>query len=119
VTYRFLNTTSQIPFDEAETLQLTDAVIANLTALELTNIDLFDFSTPEVDIEKRAQAACKVFPGDAAWPSRLSWMVFNLLTGLAVKETVPIGAVCYSNSGKYNAIKCQRLLDNWTVAKTQ
>lgn len=102
---------------------LTDAVVANLTALGLSDIDLFTFDDDVAGIEtaglrKRSSIArvgdCKVFPGDREWPSRLTWTVFDVLTGGALIETVPIGAVCYKNSGVYDAQKCQNVINNWS-----
>ncbi|CCC13801.1 unnamed protein product [Sordaria macrospora k-hell] len=102
-----------------EAFVLTDDVIANLTDLNLSNITLFAF--PEEngtsEVQKRtlfAGSGCKTAPGDFLWPNRLTWKVFDLLTGGALIETVPIGAVCYPNSGVYNAAKCQNILANWT-----
>ncbi|KAK4225264.1 hypothetical protein QBC38DRAFT_421705 [Podospora fimiseda] len=114
---------SDLDTDEEQVAILTDAVVANLTALDLTNIDLFTFDEDvtgvNTTLRKRSGPAyrvgdCKVFPGDRDWPSRLTWNVFNLLTGGALIETVPIGAVCYPNSGVYNAQKCQNVLNNWS-----
>lgn len=105
-------------------LQLTDAVIANLTAHQLSDIELFHFDDAEVGtaqgVTKRASVGdCKVGPGDAKWPSRLTWGVFNLLTGGALTETVPIGAVCYPNSGVYDVEKCATIIANWTEMALQ
>lgn len=98
---------------------MTDNVIANLSDHNLSNITLFTF--PEEDgtteVQKRtllAGSGCKTAPGDLLWPNRSTWKVFDLLTGGALIETVPIGAVCYPNSGVYNAAKCQTILANWT-----
>ncbi|KAL2173111.1 uncharacterized protein P884DRAFT_252640 [Thermothelomyces heterothallicus CBS 202.75] len=105
--------------DEIAALQLTDNVLANLTAHELTEIELFQFgddadATDPTQIAKRtAVGSCKTYPGDWKWPSRLTWSVFNLLTGGALIETVPIGAVCYPNSGVYNAAKCADIIEHW------
>ncbi|KAK4161375.1 hypothetical protein QBC43DRAFT_243812 [Cladorrhinum sp. PSN259] len=105
--------------DKDEVLLLTDAVVANLTSLDLSDIDLFTFDDDIAGVTKRSvgnwrAGECKVFPGDRDWPSRLTWGVFNLLTGGALIETVPIGAVCYRNSGVYDAQKCQNVLANWS-----
>jgi hypothetical protein len=98
-------------------------VLANLTAHELSDIELFQFdeSEPVSETAKRTVTAggCKVYPGDWRWPSRLTWAVFDLLTGGALIETVPIGAVCYPNSGVYNAQKCATIIENWTQSATQ
>jgi hypothetical protein len=102
--------------------QLTDTVLANLTACQLSDIELFKFddSTDLGVVSKRANTGdCKVYPGDSRWPSRLTWGVFNLLTGGALIETVPIGAVCYPNSGVYDATKCSNIISQWTQSDTQ
>lgn len=103
---------------------LTDAVIANLTAHQLSDIELFQFDAEGDDASAAAKrtlgsGSCKTFPGDSLWPSRLTWAVFDLLTGGALIETVPIGAVCYPNSGVYNAAKCADIIAKWTQSATQ
>lgn len=103
---------------DAEEFTLTDAVLANLTALDLSNVSLFQFAN-ETAVSKRAQLSCKTFPGDLLWPSKLVWKVFDLLTGGAVIETVPIGAVCFKNNEHYDEAKCQDILDHWTESATQ
>ncbi|KAK3312534.1 hypothetical protein B0H66DRAFT_485854 [Apodospora peruviana] len=113
---------SEVPLVEADVIQLTDAVLANLTALQLTNISLFGFPADEEEGTLRKRdvpiGTCRVFPGDSRWPSKLVWFLLDLLTGGALIETVPIGAVCYPNSGVYDAAKCQTLKDNWTKGET-
>ncbi|KAK0621942.1 hypothetical protein B0T17DRAFT_494420 [Bombardia bombarda] len=104
---------------DANAFQLTDAVLANLTSLQLSNISFFDFSddSEEAEAVKRG-SSCKVMPGDVWWPTKLTWKVFDLLTGGALIETVPIGAVCYPSSGVYNAGKCQTIKDGWALSST-
>ncbi|WYZ38303.1 hypothetical protein EsH8_III_000217 [Colletotrichum jinshuiense] len=101
-----------------ETIQLTDAVLANLTQLELSNISLFAFADSE-GAQKRAlpNNQCKTFPGDLLYPNEFVWKVFNLLTGGALIKTVPLGAACYEGE-HYDAEKCQYLLDNWSNSDT-
>jgi hypothetical protein len=101
--------------DDVSRIQLTDAVLANLTALQLTNISLFGFGGPGTT----STGACKVFPGDANYPSPAAWSVLDLLTGGALIKTVPIGAVCYANTAIYDAVQCQAILANWTKSETQ
>ncbi|KAK4238307.1 hypothetical protein C8A03DRAFT_43908 [Achaetomium macrosporum] len=111
-----------VPETDPSVLLLTDTVLANLTDLQLTDIDLFKFDEDGEDtsgVAKRASVGdCKVYPGDPRWPSRLTWTVFDLLTGGALIETVPIGAVCYPNSGVYNAQKCADIIAHWTESAT-
>lgn len=98
---------------------MTDAVLANLTKLELSNISLFAFPDPE-GAQKRTlpNNKCKTFPGDLLYPNELVWKVFDLLTGGALIKTVPIGAACYPGE-HYDAERCQFLLDNWSSSDTQ
>ncbi|KAI1306362.1 putative 6-hydroxy-D-nicotine oxidase [Xylaria venustula] len=107
--------------DVANELVLTDSVLAQLNSLELTNASLFDFAqnVNSTGIDKRSsRTPCKTFPGDLLWPLEPVWKVFNLLTGGALIKTVPVGAVCYTNSEHYNADKCEEILDHWTESAT-
>lgn len=107
-------------YSEAEKFQLTDAVLANLTELELSNISLFNFASSDEVVAKRSIFnRCKTSPGDLLWPSKPIWTVFNILTGGALIETVPIGAVCYKNNKHYNAAKCANIIAHWTESATQ
>ncbi|KAH7008310.1 hypothetical protein EDB80DRAFT_433821 [Ilyonectria destructans] len=98
-----------------ETIQLTDAVLANLTDLELSHIDLFQFDDDSEGTVKRRSAFgnCKTAPGDALFPSSSVWKVFSLLTGGAVQKTVPFASVCYHNFGNYDAAECAYISNNW------
>ncbi|EXF83009.1 hypothetical protein CFIO01_08050 [Colletotrichum fioriniae PJ7] len=101
-----------------ESVQLTDAVLANLTDLSLSNISLFDFDTTAAG-EKRSGTArtfnkCKTYPGDLLWPNKAVWSVFNLLSGFAITETVPIGASCFDDFGNYDATRCEYITNQWT-----
>ncbi|CAI4212819.1 unnamed protein product [Parascedosporium putredinis] len=111
--------------EEATALQLTDDILANLTSLELSNVTLFAFADESEGTAvtrrshcKRTFGKCKTFPGDFLWPTKLVWKVFDLLTGGAVIESVPIGAVCYKDNAHYDAAACQELLDHWTESAT-
>lgn len=95
-----------------ETYQLTDDVIANLTSLNLTAVDMFSFSNGEE--YKRSTSTCKVMPGDKSWPSEMVWTVFDLLLGGALTKTTPLASVCYTNWGDYDASKCSSISANWS-----
>ncbi|KAL0943371.1 uncharacterized protein CTRU02_201257 [Colletotrichum truncatum] len=101
-----------------QAVELTDAVLANLTQLELTNVSLFAFPDTE-GIQKRTFpfSKCKTFPGDWLYPNEAVWRVFNLLTGNALIKTVPLGAACYQGE-HYDADKCKFLIDNWSKSDT-
>ncbi|OLN84896.1 putative FAD-linked oxidoreductase-like protein 11 [Colletotrichum chlorophyti] len=98
---------------EQEKVQLTDAVLANLTALQLSNISLFGFDD-DSSIEKRTFfGRCKTYPGDLLYPTGLVWNVFNLLLGGVLTKTVPEASVCYDDFGNYDKAKCDFLTNNW------
>ncbi|KAK8018425.1 hypothetical protein PG991_007615 [Apiospora marii] len=95
---------------EAASLQLTDAVVQNLTKLDV-GIDV-SFGSYKNGGQGKFPA-CKTYPGDELWPSASEWDVFDQLIGGALIKTVPIGAVCYVNHESYDAEKCQTILDGW------
>ncbi|OTA67783.1 FAD binding domain-containing protein [Hypoxylon sp. EC38] len=105
---------------EGETLQLTDAVIANLTDLELSNITLFSFQNESSSAETLAKRAipgvCKTYPDDPYWPFQSTWALFNVLLGGALIKTVPYASPCYDSFGDRNASKCDFITNNWITA---
>ncbi|KAL7625354.1 hypothetical protein AAE478_004570 [Parahypoxylon ruwenzoriense] len=114
------NSNSTAALFEGETLQLTDAVLANLTDLELSNVTLFNFqneSSSEEKLSKRTLfGKCKTYLGDFLWPSNSTWNVFNLLLGGSLIETVPYASVCYDSFGNYDKDKCDFITNNWINA---
>ncbi|KAF6838655.1 FAD binding domain-containing protein [Colletotrichum musicola] len=104
------------PFEE-ELVQLTDAVLANLSELQLSSVSLFQFddecSVEEKPIGARAQGRCKTFPGDFLWPHDIVWKLFDVLLGGALVKTVPIAAPCYDSFGMKNPAECAFLTANW------
>ncbi|KAI2615846.1 FAD binding domain protein [Hypoxylon sp. NC1633] len=102
---------------KGETLQLTDAVLANLTDLELTNVTLFGFQNDSETLSRRTLfGKCKTYPGDYLWPSKSTWRLFNILLGGALIETVPYAAPCYDTFGNYDADRCNFISSNWINA---
>jgi hypothetical protein len=99
---------------------LTDAVLANLTDLNLSDVDLFYFADTKGSKKRSAavDSKCKVFPGDKLYPNKLIWKVFDLLSGGALISTVPLGSACYKGE-HYNEERCQYLLSNWLNSTTQ
>ncbi|EXK25348.1 hypothetical protein FOXG_17560 [Fusarium oxysporum f. sp. lycopersici 4287] len=95
---------------------LTDDALSNLTDYELSNVTLLHFDDSAAS-KKRGLAytpQCKTMPGDALFPNSIVWKVLDLVTGGALIKTVPIGAVCYQNSGAYNADRCVTVVDQWS-----
>jgi hypothetical protein len=91
-----------------ETLQLAQSVLANLTALNLTGVDFFNFPTTHSPPKNK----CKAFPGDSNWPSPTAWEVLNLLTGDALIKTVPLAAPCFKDWPD-NATLCATITSLW------
>ncbi|KAH7125831.1 hypothetical protein EDB81DRAFT_764928 [Dactylonectria macrodidyma] len=105
------------PHQGFESLQLTQDVLANLTAAKLTNISLFYFDEDTASRESPTGSQCKVMPGDACYPTKIVWKVLDILSGGALIKTVPFGSVCYAGD-HYDAAKCQFLIDNWNKSDT-
>ncbi|KAK1983123.1 FAD binding domain-containing protein [Colletotrichum cereale] len=96
-----------------EKVQLTDAVLANLTALQLPNISLFAFEDSSSAVEGCLFGRCKTYPGDLLYPIDLVWNIFDLLLGGALTKTVPQASVCYDDFGNFDKAKCDFLTANW------
>lgn len=101
----------------AETVQLTDGAVANLTALSLTNSTLLAFGAL-ASAKSPAPGTCKVFPGDATWPGPEAWNALGLAVGPGLLiPTVPIAAPCYVNSswpGAFDAARCAVVASRWS-----
>ena len=91
---------------------MTQSVLNNLTSLNLTSINLFEF--PTVGKPKPNPKKCKTFPGDADYPSTITWNVLDILTGGALIKTVPLAAPCYKEWPEYNAADCGRITESWS-----
>ncbi|CZR65188.1 related to isoamyl alcohol oxidase [Phialocephala subalpina] len=104
-----LSTTSGAPLLAWESFQLTQAVLTNLTNLNLTAISSFSFP----GTGSPSTASCKAFPGDANWPSPIVWDVLDLLSGGALIKTVPLAAPCYTSWPEYNATLCAAITASW------
>lgn len=120
VTFASLATAFVIPATEItgeqlfhwETVQLTQAMLINLTNMSPSDIELFDFPKPSTS-PAATISECKVFPGDANWPSDVSWKVLNTVTGDALIRTVPLAAPCYLEWPEYNAAECASITSQW------
>ncbi|KAJ0107569.1 hypothetical protein J7T55_007759 [Diaporthe amygdali] len=103
-----------------EKSQLTPEVISNLTSYLATqntsdaNAVIFNFANASDASLSKRHRTCKAFPGDAWWPSKLVWRLFDLFLGGALIEGVPAAAVCYPDWPQYDDAKCADLDVSWT-----
>lgn len=119
-----LSSSSSANWFDYEYLQLTDEVIANLSAsLGNINASLFDFGVVGGSSDnasssnaKRSLSSgqCKTAPGDANWPSATVWDLLDLFLGGGLIKTVPLASPCYENWGNYDADLCAVITANWS-----
>ncbi|KAI7553012.1 hypothetical protein KC331_g1517, partial [Hortaea werneckii] len=87
----------------------------------------FDKTSATQDTQKRnppasgpgshgdAEARCKVYPGDPAWPSLGEWELLNRTLDGALIKGVPAADVCYFNgTARHDESACAKLAANWT-----
>jgi len=79
--------------------------------VELTDHDVRDFGSIGFSSPK-TKLPCKVFPGDAAWPSAAEWSRLNASVGGALLSPLPAASACYSSSPGFDPAKCEFLLTN-------
>lgn len=56
---------------------------------------------------------CKVYPGDADWPSSQDWDALNAVTTNALLKPAPQAHICYGSNGTTNSTACQELTERW------
>lgn len=80
----------------------------------------FAFANSSSAPQQPLNGSCKVFPGDAAWPSPEVWQFFNdKLDGRLIK-TVPLAHDCYNTAwGDYDASQCAYIAANWNNSYLQ
>ncbi|PYH42964.1 FAD-binding domain-containing protein [Aspergillus saccharolyticus JOP 1030-1] len=106
-----VNSVANASYFVSEIQQLTDSVLRTLGSHQ----SLFNFG--DANLSLPAVGTCKVYPGDAAWPSTSQWSVFNQALGGALIKTVPLAATCYPAwSEYYNQTACEEISDDWTVS---
>ncbi|PVI02545.1 FAD-binding domain-containing protein [Periconia macrospinosa] len=119
-------TDAQVRLLETDRVQVTDEVVADLMKNNETAEygELFAFAdsnitTPEARKRSllRRSSNCKTAPGDALWPSKFVWGLFDLLTGRALEEIVPLASVCYPKSefDNYDKSKCEQVVSRWNT----
>jgi hypothetical protein len=60
---------------------------------------------------------CKVFPGDAVWPSEETWSTLNDTLNGALLKPAPMASLCYNNTTykNYSNLSCEVLSANWAT----
>ncbi|KAJ5397076.1 hypothetical protein N7509_005189 [Penicillium cosmopolitanum] len=107
-----VESSSNAPLFESETLQLTDESLSHLSKNQSA---YFDFAKNDSSLHTRTFGnGCKVFPGDWLWPSEWVWWLFDELLGGALIKTVPLAASCYKSWPEYDANECETLTSEWT-----
>ncbi|GIC86651.1 uncharacterized protein Aud_003025 [Aspergillus udagawae] len=94
------STTAGASLFPAETLQLTDAVLANISSTIRT---------------RPSSLRLTIIYGR---PSG-TWELFDLLLGGALVKTVPLAASCYSSWPEYDAVECETVKSHWTNSYMQ
>lgn len=113
------STPANVPLFELETVQLTDDGVTKLQSNKnvAEYASLFEFGDTNSTATRRACSTqrCKTMPGDALYPSKVVWEVFDLLSGGALEPIVPIGSPCYPDSAynNYDAEKCAYLVKHF------
>lgn len=85
---------------------------AQLTPDDVKQFDAISFADAASFRTTKSGARCKVFPGDADWPSQSEWSRFNASLGGVLLKPLPPASVCYSSSPAFDAAKCDFLLNN-------
>jgi hypothetical protein len=117
ITQVSVESTSNAPVFDSETLQVTDA---SLSTLNKNQSAYFAFAKNDSSLQTRTFSnGCKVFPGDWLWPSNWVWSLFDDFLDGALIKTVPLAASCYKSWPQYNAETCETLTSDWTNSNIQ
>lgn len=98
---------------------------ATCSAIPTKSSTLFDYETHYLTDDQSASPVsiknntCKVFPGDAEWPSAQDWDRLNQTLNGALIQTVPIAAVCYPELPQYNQERCDYVTNRWDNSTLQ
>lgn len=77
------------------------------------------FPFPSANANPVKNGTCKVFPGDAAWPSLQTWARFNQTLNGSLIQTVPLAASCYPDWSGYNPERCDAITASWNKSSLQ
>jgi hypothetical protein len=91
-----------------ESIQLVDADVKNNSAIAFGATST---RSSQPTTTTAAAGECKVYPGDAKWPSESAWHWFNDTLDGALIKGAPPARVCYP--GYYDADKCAAVKANY------
>lgn len=79
-------------------------------------LDVTASNTATVDYTLTGTDNCKVFPGDAQWPSDEDWEALDSATTSPLLKPLPQAHICYSNGTgiAVDNATCQAVTDSWT-----
>lgn len=91
-----------------------------------TAVPLFDFENVQLSPRhapvtgpllhrRQTNSSCKIFPGDASWPTDAEWAALNNTLDGALLQPVPLASVCYNNTvyNDYSVEQCADLTAKW------
>lgn len=117
------DTEANVNLFQAETVQLTPEVVADLetsdndTLREYAHLFAFEGTGEPASSRIRRAGACKAASGTSSWPIKIVWDIFDLLVGGALSPIIPKASPCYQNSpyNNYNAAKCAAVNTGWST----
>lgn len=93
-------------------------VVDYISTFFFSPIDVTSNHETEVSHDLKGPDNCKVFPGDAKWPSKWLWTGLELVTQGGLIKPVPLSSICYSNgTGEVDEDACEALAENWNTAR--
>lgn len=117
------STASAPPLFPLEAVQLTDGVLANVTAAiqneTISSLFTFGNTVSNETVSKRGTHKCKLLPGDLLWPIDLIWDIFDLLLGGRLIKAAPLAASCYPEWPEYDAATCAAVTSEWLTSNLQ
>lgn len=99
-------------------IQGSSDIVDYLSTFLFSAVDVTSDHDTEVNYDLQGPNGCKVFPGDASWPSKWLWNGLWLVTLGGLSKPVPLSSVCYANgTGEADEAACESLTENWNTAK--
>jgi len=119
----------KVPYFDYEKLTVSPTLLNGLLQTKLGQaalgkyLNVFKFAdqvvtsstTAAVNYTLKGPGNCKVFPGDAAWPTTENWSALKVLSGNALLKPLPQAHICYANTGgSPDSAACQAMGASWT-----